>query len=56
MILSDQSEVICFFLHRPKAVHVRGFDMLMCSVYVQAMFKAKGKSPIYRSNPLVMDL
>ena len=29
--------------------------MLIYSVYVQAMFKAKGKSRIYKSDSLVMD-
>jgi len=54
MILSLQNESICV-LHRPNAAHVIGFDMLIRNVYVQAMFKAKGKSRVFKSNPSVME-
>ena len=54
MMLSHQSEGICV-LHKPNAAHVTGFDMLICSVYLQVIFKAKGKSRIFNSSPLVMD-
>jgi hypothetical protein len=54
MILSHHSEGICILLDLMQH-NVIGKDMDICSVYAQAMFKAKGKSRVYESNPLVMD-